>query len=148
MCGVASRDRSRVLIVVAVVSGTLALAAIMVRTMTSLQQRMFGIDDVCAVVAYLFSASVTFGQVACGTLGFGKDTWNVSPENITLILQVGKLIPPRIRLWIADETGVDSLCISTSLAILRRLASANSASSSCSCASFRRKGRENSSGLG
>lgn len=54
----------------------------------SVQQKIFGLDDYCAVLAYVFAAPVAFGQLACGVLGFGKDTWAVPPENIHLIMKV------------------------------------------------------------
>jgi hypothetical protein len=56
--------------------------------MVSLKQHIFGYDDFCAVVAYVFAAPVTFGQLACGVLGFGKDTWAVPPKNIYVIMKV------------------------------------------------------------
>lgn len=55
--------------------------------LVSLQQHIFGYDDFCAVLSMVFAAPVTFGQLACGLLGFGKDTWAVPTENIYIILK-------------------------------------------------------------
>jgi len=87
MCGIPIRDRSEILITVNAVFGVLALLALGIRLLVSFQQHIFGNDDICAIVGHVFSAPVTFGQIACGTLGFGKDTWAVSASNIYLILK-------------------------------------------------------------
>jgi hypothetical protein len=88
MCDIPIKDRSSKLIIVNAVFGTLALIALGIRMMVSLKQHIFGYDDFCAVVAYVFAAPVTFGQLACGVLGFGKDTWAVPPKNIYVIMKV------------------------------------------------------------
>ena len=88
MCDIPIGDRSSQLIIVNAVFGALALIALGIRMLVSLQQHIFGYDDSCAVIAYVFAAPVTFGQIACGLLGFGKDTWAVPPENIYMIMKV------------------------------------------------------------
>lgn len=70
------------------VFGAFALTALLIRLQVSIQQQIFGLDDLNALVAYAFSAPVTFGQLVCGVLGFGRDTWAVPPENIYLIMKV------------------------------------------------------------
>jgi hypothetical protein len=71
------------------VFGTLAFVALGIRIFVSLQQHIFGYDDSCAVLALVFAVPVTFGQLACGILGFGKDTWAVPVDNIYVIMKVG-----------------------------------------------------------
>jgi hypothetical protein len=71
------------------VFGTLAFVALGIRIFVSLQQHIFGYDDSCAVLALVFAVPVTFGQLACGILGFGKDTWAVPIDNIYVIMKVG-----------------------------------------------------------
>jgi hypothetical protein len=88
MCGIPIRDRSSQLIITNAVFGALALFALGIRMIVSLQQHIFGYDDFCTVVAYIFAAPVTFGQLVCGLLGFGKDTWAVPAKNIYLIMKV------------------------------------------------------------
>lgn len=88
MCGIPIRDRSSNIIIVNAVFGTLALIALVIRMLVSIRQKIFGTDDLCAIIAYVFAAPVTYGQLACGILGFGKDTWAVPPENIYLIMKV------------------------------------------------------------
>lgn len=89
MCGIPIKDRSSHLIITNAVFGGLALIALLIRMQVSIQQHIFGLDDFSAVIAYLFAAPVTFGQLYCGLLGFGKDTWAVPPENIYKIMKVG-----------------------------------------------------------
>lgn len=88
MCGIESRNRASALIITNAVFGGLALLALAVRMLVSLQAHIYGWDDLCAVVAFLFAAPITFGQIYAGTLGFGKDTWAVPPENIYVIMKV------------------------------------------------------------
>lgn len=88
LCGIPIKDRSNQLIITNAVFGALALLALLIRLQVSIQQHIFGLDDFSAVVAYTFSAPVTFGQLVCGVFGFGKDTWAVPPENIYLIMKV------------------------------------------------------------
>lgn len=88
MCGVPIKDRSSQLIITNAVFGGLAFVALLVRIQVSIQQHIFGLDDFSAIVAYIFAAPVTFGQLVCGLLGFGKDTWAVSPEYIYMIMKI------------------------------------------------------------
>lgn len=93
MCGIPIQDRSHILIITNAVFGGLALLALLIRMQVSLNQHIFGLDDFCAVGAYVFAAPVTFGQLVCGIYGFGKDTWAVPPENIYLIMKVSVTDP-------------------------------------------------------
>jgi hypothetical protein len=88
MCDIPIKDRSSQLIIVNAVFGALAFVALGIRLLVSIQQHIFGYDDLCAVLAMVFAAPVTFGQVACGMLGFGRDTWAVPSKNIYIILKV------------------------------------------------------------
>ncbi|KAH8724240.1 hypothetical protein GQ44DRAFT_618657 [Phaeosphaeriaceae sp. PMI808] len=88
MCDIPIRDRSKSLIITNAVFGALALVALGIRMLVSIQQHIFGLDDACAIVASVFAAPVTYGQLVCGLLGFGKDTWAVPPENIYTIMKV------------------------------------------------------------
>jgi hypothetical protein len=88
MCGIPIKDRSHHLIITNAVFGALAFVALGIRLVVSLQQHIFGMDDASAVAAMVFAAPVTFGQVVCGVLGFGRDTWAVPSENIYIILKV------------------------------------------------------------
>lgn len=91
MCGIPIRDRTHYIIEINIVFGILALLALAIRMLVALQRHTFGYDDTCAVIAYLFAAPVTAGQVACGYLGFGKDTWAVPAANIYKIMKVGQV---------------------------------------------------------
>jgi hypothetical protein len=88
MCGIPIKDRSHELIFTNAVFGALAFVALGIRLVVSLQQHIFGMDDASAVAAMVFAAPVTFGQIVCGVLGFGRDTWAVPSENIYIILKV------------------------------------------------------------
>jgi hypothetical protein len=88
MCGVPIKDRSHTLISTNVVFGSLALLALGVRIMVSLQQHIWGTDDWCVLAAWVFAMPVTVGQAVCGGLGFGRDTWAVASGRIYLIMKV------------------------------------------------------------
>lgn len=88
MCDIPAKDLTSALITTNAVFGALALFALCIRMLVSLQQHIFGYDDFCALIAYAFAAPVTFGQLVCGVLGFGRDTWAVPANNIYLIMKV------------------------------------------------------------
>ncbi|KAF1979974.1 hypothetical protein BU23DRAFT_446699 [Bimuria novae-zelandiae CBS 107.79] len=89
MCGVSIRDKSDVLLYVSIVSGVLALVAIMMRTTVAVKARRLRWNDACALAAWVFSISLTVLQFITLGLGLGKDTWTVEPKNIIKVLQVG-----------------------------------------------------------
>jgi hypothetical protein len=141
MCDIPIKDRTSALITTNAVFGALALIALCIRMIVSLQQNIFGYDDFLALVAYTFAAPVTFGQLVCGVLGFGRDTWAVPAENIYTIMKVWTKdrISPKCN---ANHVSY-RLSISISSATSLALPPANYASSSCSYASFPPSKREN-----
>ena len=88
MCGAPIRDKSDVLLYVAIVSGALALVASLMRVTVSAKARHLRWDDACAIAAWIFSIPLTVLQFITPGLGLGKDTWTVDPIDITKVLKV------------------------------------------------------------
>lgn len=88
MCGREIRDRTQVLFITSVVAGSIALLAVAVRMSVAYIQRSFGLDDIFCLAAEAACLPITLMQCYTPFLGFGKDTWLVSPDNIYSILKV------------------------------------------------------------
>ena len=88
MCGTPVRDKSDVLLYVAIISGILALVSIIMRTTVAVKARHLRLDDACALAAWTFSIPLTVLQFVTPGLGLGKDTWTVDPQNIVQVLKV------------------------------------------------------------
>lgn len=88
MCGTPIRDRSNVIFITGIVAGTIALTAVSVRTLASIIQSSFGLDDVFAIAAEAACLPVTVIQCITPKLGFGKDTWVVPHHDIYKVLKV------------------------------------------------------------
>jgi hypothetical protein len=88
MCNTPIRDRSNVIFITGIVAGTIALAAVSVRTLSAILQDSFGLDDVFALAAEAACLPVTVIQCTTPKLGFGKDTWVVPQQNIYKVLRV------------------------------------------------------------
>jgi hypothetical protein len=88
MCGKPVRDRSNVLLITSIVSGSVALLAVVIRTTVAVLQGSFGLDDFFAIAAEAASLPVTLMQCVTPGLGFGKDTWVPPVENIYKVLKV------------------------------------------------------------
>lgn len=91
MCGAPVRDKSDLLLYVAIVSGILAFFAIVMRTTVAIKARRLRWDDVCALAAWTFSIPLTVLQFVTPGLGLGKDTWTVDPQNIIQVLKVSRV---------------------------------------------------------
>ncbi|KAH5398042.1 hypothetical protein HBI23_132680 [Parastagonospora nodorum] len=87
-CGIPIKDRTHALITTNVVFGSLALLALGIRVLVSLQQHIWGWDDWCVVGAWVFAMPVTVGQAVAGGLGFGRDTWAVEAGRIYVIMKI------------------------------------------------------------
>jgi len=88
MCGTPIRDQSNIIFVTGIVAGSIALAAVSIRTLVALMQNSFGLDDVFALAAEAACLPVTVIQCITPKLGFGKDTWAVPHSDIYKVLRV------------------------------------------------------------
>jgi hypothetical protein len=94
MCGAPIRDKTDKLLWVSIVSGVLALLAIIVRSTVAFLSGHWRWDDACAIAAWLFSIPLTVLQLITPGLGLGKDTWTVETANIIKVLQVSRTLAP------------------------------------------------------
>ncbi|KAF2728073.1 hypothetical protein EJ04DRAFT_569846 [Polyplosphaeria fusca] len=85
MCGAPVRDRTHLLPLISGISGLFALVAVIVRTIAAGPN--FGLDDFFACAAMAGAIPMDVLQLYTGPAGFGKDVWNVSFDNIYLILK-------------------------------------------------------------
>ncbi|QDS69216.1 hypothetical protein FKW77_000750 [Venturia effusa] len=88
MCNTPMRDRSNVIFAAGFVAGSVALISVSVRTLHSIMQGKFGLDDVFALAAEAACLAVTVIQCITPKLGFGKDTWVVPQQNIYKVLRL------------------------------------------------------------
>jgi len=88
MCERPVRDRSNVIFLTGITAGSVALAAVTVRTWSAISQNSFGLDDVFAIAAEAACLPVTVIQCYTPKLGFGKDTWVVPHSDIYKVLRV------------------------------------------------------------
>ncbi|KAL5401423.1 hypothetical protein PMIN06_004714 [Paraphaeosphaeria minitans] len=88
MCHAPIRDKTGKLLWVAIVSGALALLAIIMRSTVALLSEHWRWDDVCALAAWFFSIPLTVLQLITPGLGLGKDTWTVETWKIIRVLQM------------------------------------------------------------
>jgi hypothetical protein len=94
MCGAPIRDKTDKLLWVSIVSGVLALLAIIIRSTVAFLSEHWRWDDVCAIAAWIFSIPLTVLQLITPGLGLGKDTWTVETANIIKVLQVSRTLTP------------------------------------------------------
>lgn len=92
MCGAPIRDKSDVLLYVAIVSGALALIASLMRITVAAKARHLRWDDACAIGAWIFSIPLTVLQFITPGLGLGKDTWTVEPSEIIEVLKASPVL--------------------------------------------------------
>jgi hypothetical protein len=71
-----------------ITAGSVALAAVSVRTFSAISQNSFGLDDVFAIAAEAACLPVTVIQCYTPKLGFGRDTWTVPHSDIYKVLKV------------------------------------------------------------
>ncbi|KAF2445758.1 hypothetical protein P171DRAFT_520501 [Karstenula rhodostoma CBS 690.94] len=88
MCGAPVRDKTSKLLWVSIVSGALALLAIIMRSTVAFFSEHWRWDDVCALAAWFFSIPLTVLQLITPGLGLGKDTWTVETWKIIRVLQM------------------------------------------------------------
>ena len=88
MCERPVRDQSNVIFLTGITAGSIALAAVSVRTYSAISQNSFGLDDVFAIAAEAACLPVTVIQCYTPKLGFGKDTWVVPHSDIYKVLRV------------------------------------------------------------
>jgi hypothetical protein len=88
MCHKPIRSKSDVIFYSAVITLPIAWVATAMRISVALLQNTVGIDDGFALAAVVASTPVSALQTITPGLGFGKDTWYSTPENINKVLQV------------------------------------------------------------
>ncbi|KAI4665574.1 uncharacterized protein J4E78_003036 [Alternaria triticimaculans] len=103
MCERPVRDRSNVIFLTGITAGSVALAAVTIRTWSAISQDSFGLDDVFAIAAEAACLPVTVIQCYTPKLGFGKDTWVVPHSDIYKVLRVNKRCSMRGCLLTAQQ---------------------------------------------
>lgn len=88
VCKRERRDESHVLFISAVVLGTIAFLAVLMRMFVAAQQKNSGYDDLFALLAACMSVPNSIGLATTAKLGLGKDIWTLTPLQITRIQKV------------------------------------------------------------
>ncbi|PGH09595.1 hypothetical protein AJ79_05651 [Helicocarpus griseus UAMH5409] len=90
-CGRPVRDRTKLISVIGVVGGILALIAFILRMMARLpvfNGGQFGMDDAMIVLAMMFTVPFSVFSVLLANAGLGKDMWHVAFDDITMVLYI------------------------------------------------------------
>ncbi|KFY63854.1 hypothetical protein V496_03640 [Pseudogymnoascus sp. VKM F-4515 (FW-2607)] len=89
-CGVVPQDRTKVISIVGVTFGVLALITFGLRILSKVLRAggQFGLDDYTIMVAMAITVPFCAFSVLLANHGLGRDMWNVHPEDITAILYI------------------------------------------------------------
>ncbi|KAL4875022.1 hypothetical protein BJY04DRAFT_224411 [Aspergillus karnatakaensis] len=83
MCGDPVRDRSLVAPIATAVTGTLAIAFVLLRGYDCTVRKEYKLADLCAVAALIFSFPMDIFEFFMMASGMGKDIWTLTPKQIT-----------------------------------------------------------------
>jgi hypothetical protein len=86
LCGAPVRDITHITPIVSGVSGGLATLAVIIRCFPT--GGRLELDDIFAIVALLFALPMGILEFVMSADGFGKDIWNIQPENVYRIVKV------------------------------------------------------------
>ncbi|OBT73679.1 hypothetical protein VF21_06164 [Pseudogymnoascus sp. 05NY08] len=89
-CGVVPQDRTKIVSIVGVTFGVLALITVGLRILSKVLRAggQFGIDDYTIMVTMAITIPFCAFSVLLANHGLGRDMWNVHPDDITSILYI------------------------------------------------------------
>lgn len=93
MCGAEVRDVTYITPIIAGTSGGAATIGVIIRVWMSGND--FWLDDAMCVIALLFAVPMAILEFLMSGLGFGKDIWTLTPDQIYRIVQVSTIIRSR-----------------------------------------------------
>lgn len=88
ICDRPIRHEGHIMIYCAIILGSFAGLAVLMRLYVAIRQRSFGYDDLFACLAAGMSLPNSAGLARAGKLGLGRDIWTLKPYQISRVQKV------------------------------------------------------------